>query len=441
MATIAGAAADAAGAANNGGSQTSWQMIAIFVCFIPYFLIPLIWRATTGAMGTLTGAVHDRHRGAFNGLRNIRHKQMAQNVHDMGVGTRFKFKGRLSRLNDPLNAMTSRTATFASVAASGNNPFNANNRNAAYEQKMFEAAAAVAKSPMGAKLQHNDPALRAMSYESEAAALAGLQSAADWGSHRMSADEAQRAVAAVRVGGGFGRAQQIWAAGQLSATGTGYDDQHQEARTIARTSHGNEELISASAGYINSMTKGQGRHDLAPGFGKLNELARMEAGVGGPVTTATATAMYSDAAEAAWNSASLYQHANDKELDIQNAIDHFTPMLRSNDADERQRAGVFYNELKAMLPNASGGVKNRIQETLEVQRGNVDALYAPSGPKILAPSMTVLKAGTPIVEDVFDPATGNYRRTVTPTAPVGESARDRVERLSRTWERPDPNTL
>ncbi len=50
-----------------------------FVAYIaPYFLIPLTFRLAGGAIGTLGGAVNNRSRGAFDGLKNYRGNKMKQ---------------------------------------------------------------------------------------------------------------------------------------------------------------------------------------------------------------------------------------------------------------------------------------------------------------------------------------------------------------------------
>src|SRR5690348_14093730 len=115
----------------------------------------------------------------------------------MKVGTRFN--------NRALNAATSRVSTkYMGLGRQGA---------AAYEQKTTLASMDFAKSPAGQALQHNDGALRAMTYGSAMEAKARM--AEDWG---MNQNDIDQAIADVRASGGFGRARQVYAAQQLAAT-------------------------------------------------------------------------------------------------------------------------------------------------------------------------------------------------------------------------------
>ncbi len=238
-----------------GQGGTEMQFLALIVRYAPYFLLPFAFKLAGGLMSTVFSLANDRSRGGFDRLKNIRGAQMAKNSAALKNGDRFN--------NARLNALSSR-ATTSRLG------FGARGREA-YQQKINNAGAEFSKSAAGQALQHNDGALRALTYASESQARANM--AKDFG---MDEGSINTAVAAAKAGGGFGRQRQTWAANQLAATGTGYDNLEQVGKTIARASNGNQSQVAALAGNINSVTKGTGRFDLAPGFGRLNGLAQAE---------------------------------------------------------------------------------------------------------------------------------------------------------------------
>jgi hypothetical protein len=214
-----------------------------------------------GIFGNLAGMVNDRSRGFFDGQRKKRMEVRAGNKQRMREGERFNNRG--------LNALTSRAST-------NRFGFTAKGREA-YQQKMNNAGIDFAKSSAGQALQHNDGALQALTYASEAQARANL--ARDFGINTNTAEgraQVDASIAAAKASGGFGRNRQVWAAQQLSNTGTGYANLEQVSKTIARAANGNESQAMALAGNINASTKSVGRGDLAPGFGKLSGLALAE---------------------------------------------------------------------------------------------------------------------------------------------------------------------
>lgn len=75
MASIAAAAGSAADAAGDTGSHVSWDLLAILVCFAPYFFIPFSFRLASGLMGNIFGLVSDRSKGAFERLSKFRQNE------------------------------------------------------------------------------------------------------------------------------------------------------------------------------------------------------------------------------------------------------------------------------------------------------------------------------------------------------------------------------
>ncbi len=224
----------------------------------------------------------------------------------------------------------------------------------------------------------------------------------------------------------------------LAAIGTAFNDIPDVTRTIARASGGNRSVIASLAGNINASTKQAARHDLAGSFGELQELSQREAGLG----TSNAAVSYDTAATQAWQSASLYQHANDKPQNINAAIAHHTRMLNqgmaTGDQGQLERAAVFFNELKAMAPNANGAVKASIDTALT---NNAAAISAAVTALPVTPSNPSTDKAVVRETQVRDPATGNYTRQTEQVRSREETASERIERLSRTYERVDPNRL
>lgn len=236
------------------------MIIQMLAYVVPFFLIPATFKFGLGVFGNLAGRINDRGRGFFDKQSKRRQEIRAGNKQRMVQGERFNNRG--------LNALTSRATTKRlGLTQQGRE---------AYQQKMNLAGAEFGKTAAGQALQHNDSALRALTYASEAEARANM--ARDFG---MNEGDINTAVAAAKASGGFGRNRQVWAAQQLAATGTGYDNLEQVSKTIARAAHGNTSQASALAGNINSTTKSVGRFDLAPGFGQLDGLAKAEMSGGG----------------------------------------------------------------------------------------------------------------------------------------------------------------
>jgi len=321
-------------------SHTVEQLIGIIAYFIPYFLLPMAFRMATGAVANIAGMVNDAHKGAFDRLKGVRSNAMQRNMANMKTGTRFNNRG--------LNALTSR-ATTSRLG------FGARGR-AAYNQKMDLAAMEFAKSNPGQALQHNDPALRAMTYGSEIEAKRSM--ARDFG---MSEADVDRGIVAAKAAGGFGRSRQIWAAQQLSNTATGYDNLEQVGATIARVSHGNEGQIESLAGNINSGTKAVGRPDLAPGFSDLAGLAKAEA------RDENTTSRYAAAHLKAAGAMDGLSTMRGKPAEVKAVANNLTSHLRSNPGDE-----VNERKLHEMINGFSYGNNDSQNHLIRAIKGGTD---------------------------------------------------------------------
>lgn len=102
-----------------GGVPTFVNEIGAFIVyFLPYFLLPAAFRWAGGAMATIGGFVNDRHRGAFDRLKNFRKNQAQQNAHAMKTGNRFRGDNMFA---NRFNAATRGISTIPS-AQLGMNP-------------------------------------------------------------------------------------------------------------------------------------------------------------------------------------------------------------------------------------------------------------------------------------------------------------------------------
>lgn len=247
--------ADTASDVANSKLFTTLVQVAAYIT--PYFLIPAAFKAGMGVFGALTGMLNDRSRGFFDKQRKYRQGKMDYNKQRLKAGERYGTRTPIGRkLNSASRRATTKNLGYGAVGRE------------AYQQKINNAGNDFGKTAEGQAVQHNDGALRALTYSSAAAAREGLRK--DFGMDDASIDSS---IAAARASGGFSANKQTWAAAQLSRTGTGYDNIEQLSKTIARASNGNASQVAALAGDINSSTKQAGRHDLAPGFAKLHDLA------------------------------------------------------------------------------------------------------------------------------------------------------------------------
>ncbi len=258
-------------AAYNGpGGQTVNQLIAVIAYFAPYFLISMAFRLAGGFIGTVGGMVNDRSKGAFDRLKNFRGNKVNENMSKMAEGRRFQNSNPLART---FNSATGGVGTYARSNSKIGFLFNKNTREAAFAQQRLKNQMAYSKSENAQVAAENDPLLRAQTYASESEARAHM--ANDFG---MGAEDVEKGISAAKANGGFGRAQQDYAARRLLATGTGYDNIKQVHETVARVAGTNQQQASDILGYINGDANKYYRSDLKTGYGAHMKLYRKATG-------------------------------------------------------------------------------------------------------------------------------------------------------------------
>lgn len=447
------------GGTNSGNMLNA--MLSFMFLIIPLFLIPYSFKLAGNALGQLHGAVTGgaARLGKMNESRRDKAKAGFQ-------------RKALSKTSGIYNSKPMQGVANSRLANKGRfNPvgYGLQRKSGALQQQVAIAGADLGKDPRAQAIQHDDSTLRAATYGGYSEAVTGLrqhfQKDVDAGkmTDTEAKAEAQRGARAVQSSVGFGNAQAMWAAQAMSATGTAYSDVEDVAATIARASGGNQSMISSLAGNINSSTKQAGRHDLAPGFASLDRLAKHESQVQRKIVTPGATVTQSDgsvisreqaydkAQESAWESGSLYQHANDKPQNIEAAISHYSKKLSSSDSNEREKAVVFYDELKAMAPSASGAVKAKIDGAFAADGNTVQRVRdrlddTPQSPGTDRAVMGQRQAHDDAGNLLFHPQQKDANGNPAPIMvreKVGsrpETGSERVDRRSRTYERPDPNT-
>jgi len=425
------------------------RLMVIIAYIAPFFFIPAAFKMGGTMFGALAGFATGATAGLRQGQTKFRGSQRAQNLQDFKSGKRFEGKSYIPgsrRLAKRVNSVSVGLGTgFKGGFGLGEKG------KQAIDQSRRASMDEIMKSGEWGGVNQNDDALHAATYDNAGAALADLTT--KWGD----AERAKRAVKSVQASIGFGRPQAIAAAQQLVTIGTGYKDysytdaagvthevsaMEDMVATLGRASGGNSSTASALAGFSNSQAKAAGRHDLAPSFGTLDTLVQGAAGTRNakmaPGTAAWAAEM-DKAKTNAWNSASLYAHANDKPDNLKSHIAHHTKMLNdgiaSGDAAKIETAATFFKELNAMKPNAIGENSKLINAALASTQAQVDQGMGMLAATPLSPetSRTVTDPSTL----VQDPTTGEFRRPV--IASRAETAAERVDRNARTYEREDPN--
>ena len=255
-------------AVSNKGDNSDPFGIITFACLVlPIMSIPVLFSKIGGSVAGLIGFVNDKSKGGFDRLKNYRTNEIQRRGQRAKSGELFGSGLARGKLADFGNKVTSNAA----LGARGNFGLGAKGKEA-YEQRMALLSAQHAKSDAGQAGQFNDDMLKAQTYGSAAEARRNL--ARDHNMYNPDGTEdtarVDRAMAAAKANGGWGKARQVYAAKQLAVTGTGYDNAQQMLQTIARASGGNESMIAAMVGDARGASKKAGRSDLGgPSFDDL----------------------------------------------------------------------------------------------------------------------------------------------------------------------------
>lgn len=462
------------------GAHPILGVVAIIEWLAPYPLYIFIFQMAGGIWAQVVSRIHGLNQQSFEGrLRQMRQHDREHNWGQFRAGNSTHMALSSFGLRDGLNRLGSNVGAFGSTNDKMGWILNRNGaRDAAMTRHLKMAQQDWAREAGTIATQNHDDMLWAQhlgitEQESEHA-LRDMWRIRDAAGNDLGADEnrVQRAMAAAHAQGGFGRVQQQYATEQLAVTGTGYQNLNQMVDAIARTAGNNVQRIEDVAGAMNFSTKQAGRHDLAPGAANLINLVRQRVGL--PQTGAVGAPAYTmeQAAVDAWNSGSLYQHANDKDLDMRNNIENFigtfdangnvtrrgmlmdnrvgaTPEEQEQLRAQREQAAIFMNELRAMLPNTTGSVRSQIERVVnnvQIQE-RLHALTTPGNHDYLGDTADPIfdRQNAPLIEHqgTVQPITGqiNVRQVAVPQGTRRETAAERIGRVSRTYDRLDPNRL
>lgn len=239
--------------------------------------ILIIFIKLGGMAATITGTLNDRSRGAFDRLKNLRGKEMSQNVTAMGEGTRWSGRNKLTRA---LN----RTTSGATIAARTGVPYNPSDWRRRYTagraQSTQAVAAATMKNPKWGLIAQDDEALRAGTFSSHSAAIRGLTNRYMQLGQNEETAKRNAAAAVARfesTGLKIGNAGVRYAAAQgMVSTGTGYRDFGDMITTFADVAGKEKDSAAALSGWANFEAKQKGRNDWAPGAGTVISLTQQQ---------------------------------------------------------------------------------------------------------------------------------------------------------------------
>lgn len=395
---------------------------------IPYAMIPATFKFAGGLLGNIAGV----GKGLGGLTKGLRGRALGNIKSSARSGDLFKTRTIAGKqlggtYGGKFTSRASRMAQGASLGYKGKFGLG-NGADTAYDSALANEAAALMKTDAYAAQSENDHILRAAAAgTTRTEAIANMQKLfknAD-GTSQYNEEQARKHVMAAEKTLGLGRAQQLAAAQQLVATGTGYDDLNQMKAVLANASNGNRQTASRLAGFANATTKKVGRNDLAPGFSNLDRAVRfeMDNGGGAYMDVGEVAPSQEDMQLAAWKSGSLYTHANSKPKNIEAAIKHFQTEFNEGRMSA-EKYGIFHEELKAILPNSTGDVADRILEATSSDNPSAQALktYYDDNPSTPAQSIILPDGSTQRVGGT-------------------QSARERVIDQSRTYQRPNPENL
>ena len=250
----------------------TWSLLSAATFIAPLFMLPFAFRLAGGLMATIFSLAQDRHKGAFNRLRDYRANKFGQRVHAAKSGKFWRGNNGLARLG---------SRAIAGAAAIAEEPLSPSRARALYASRLHDnAMEALEKNSDMRAIKDNDTLL--------AAALSGNGTAQDAKQYL----EAQRAAGKYngtdadinRDVGSIMRARRSMgdrtfmaaAAVAQAGTGTGYKDAGDMLETIARASGGNRALAGRMLAAARPLANQSGRQDLAGmGFGdQANELSK-----------------------------------------------------------------------------------------------------------------------------------------------------------------------
>ncbi len=462
FATVVGSAAS-----GDNDNQIVTMLIIVAAYIIPFAAIPFTFKWVGGLFGNLAGMVNDKNRGLLDRGKKKRAETRAEgwNKFKSGTGTGFAQK----------NAFTRRVGMGVGAGVGGGKGIAGFGKKGAArldQMNRQNSVDAIMKSPNWRGVENDDNALHAgvllqdmskddarktmlsrMGYnKAKETDMSLTQDERDKArvSNQNALTEANRAITAWGASGLGGRAAAIAAAQQLVSTGTGFkggytdqatgrevSDLEYMTQTLGRAAGGNTSTGSALAGFANSEAKKNGNFQLAPGFGEVQKATLSSVkGSGKPAITADE---WSDMNTKAWDSGSLYEHANAKPHNLDSHIKHFEKELTSSDAKKVEKAATFFAELKAMQPNAKGVVADKINDTLAKNASRLESMNSTQVIDVFTDPITGASTTVPRTKEITRRSTTDPNVLERTTVPVTYG--ELIQQRARTYERLDPNNM
>lgn len=420
-------------------SQTSENSFLAFfiivICYFgPFFLIPALLKLSGAAFATITGAVNNRSKGAFDRLRNVRANEAKKNKARFLAGSRYSERNALGR-------RVNRIGQGVGVGARGRFGLGQTGREAVDLSMQAKADEALKNDPMLQKLAFNDDgnAVLALSGGSRAGAEAAARDLFTDEHGNYDEARANRALAAASAVG-FSRqnaqaAMNTLAQNKARAVASG-------ARGRAQVQAGINRLLSGDATGATAGNAGQA-DNLRSSFA-YNASGAGRGDLGGTDWHAHSDSGVGTASLAGFERTGLYQAANGHQSGVSGATDDAVNLLGTGDVEDATRAAIHYEELGAMLPNASGAVRDEILESR--RRLEAAGVRTVMGQQVIDPA-----TGAPLQEtrrvayDNNDPTHATWsaadRTRGWRNETVDVTLGDRARAQARTYERPDPNHI
>jgi len=238
---------------------TAWDIMAVVALIAPLIMLPFTFMMAGGLMSTVSQAIRGQAQGGFKAISGYRQRKFSENMHNAAMGNRWKANNRIT---GRFNSITGGVGAFMG----SENKFGYFRKKVREESKLTHgaiAAAEYARRPSTIASQFRENGHRAQLGDNAHDAMIMLQKRKEEGGFEMTKEEAQRAVQTAQVNGGFGLAQQRFAAIQLGVSGTGYKDERTAITAAVHAAHGNVAAFEDIIGAIHAASPRGGRYDVS----------------------------------------------------------------------------------------------------------------------------------------------------------------------------------
>jgi|GEM_PF-1749438 len=321
---------------------TLGTLFAFVAFFGPYFMLPTIFKMSGGAIAAISGAAYGATQGIRGSLSKARANRVRMNSQRVLSGDRYQGRNFLAR-------GFNRAGLGLATGARGHFGVGERGRQATALNAQANADEALKNNPRLQKLAFNDDGNAVM------ALSGGTQRGAEDAARDLFTDEngnydevrAHRAVEAAAAVG-FNRSNARAAMTTLAQN---------KARSVAVGARGRAQM---QAGFNRlAGNNAQEANDMRDSF------AFFASGAGrGDIGAVDWNEQH--ASLAGFERAGLYQTSNGHQNGVIGARDDALALAASGNHDDQQRAAVHLEELRAMIPNTSGPVRDEVNESIRL---------------------------------------------------------------------------